>query len=355
MPTAKSIWGIHDFVPDYTAFSSLDEFISTPDHKIKGGYSGCGWHRIVMPLNALAEHGWKISYTWGRPPKEFDEYRIVIGQRTDKFEALPDWRRMRARHRLVYELDDDVFTVEAVNAQAHRVYRDLTVQEAVRHSAETADILTVSTPVLAEVMRKNAAQTEIRVLKNCVPGALLDMQRPRDRRHLIVGWSGGASHGADLAMIAAPLRNFLDRNKNARLHLMGVNYEETIGRKCRYTQWIPARPDLKYYHGYDFDVALCPLTGTVFDQSKSNIKALEAMSLGIPVLASDVEPYRDLVIDGVNGYLIRKRNEWGKRLQELASDTQAREEMSAKARETARAWTIEANWHKWAAVYEELL
>lgn len=355
MHTGKSIWGIHDFIPDYTAFASLDEFLITPDHKMKGGYSGCGWHRVVMPLNELARNGWEVSYTWGRPPKEFDSYRIVLAQRTDKYDALPDWRRMRLNHKLAYELDDDVFTVDPVNTMAHRVYKNLEVQEAVRHSAEVADIVTVSTDVLAEVMAKHTGHRNIRVVKNCVPGAILDWERPRDRRHLVVGWSGGASHGSDIAMIAGTLRNFLDRNKNARLHLMGTNYEETIGRRCRFTSWVRADPSLKYYRGYDFDIALCPLTGTVFDQSKSNIKALEAMALGIPVLASDVEPYRDLVIDGVNGYLIRKKNDWGKRLQELANDVQARAELGSKARETARAWTIESNWHKWASIYEELL
>jgi glycosyltransferase involved in cell wall biosynthesis len=61
------------------------------------------------------------------------------------------------------------------------------------------------------------------------------------------------------------------------------------------------------------------------------------------------------VIDGVNGYLIRKRGDWARRLRELTEDDAAREEMGAKARETARAHTIGAGWRKWASAYEELL
>src|SRR5262249_39057852 len=142
----------------------------------------------------------------------------------------------------------------------------------------------------------------------------------RDRRHLVVGWQGGASHGEDMAMIAAPLREFLDRQRAARLHLMGTNYGKTIGRPCRYTPGVPAAADPDYYRAIDFDIGLCPLTGTAFDQSKSGIKALEYMALGIPVLASDTEPYRGLVTDGVNGWLIRRPGDWLRRLRDLAAD-----------------------------------
>jgi len=355
----KSVWGIHDFVPDLGQFKKVQDgnrlHWEPPEGETPGGYSGCGWQRIVMPFEELTRHGWRTGYAWGRMPKEFSDYRVVVAQRTDKYEALPDWRRMRARHRLVYELDDDVFSTDPVNAQAHRVYANPLVQEAVRTAAQVSDVITVSTQRLAEIMARETGHHDIRVITNCVPGALLEWERPRDQRHMVVGWAGGASHGADLAMIADPVRKFLDRNKKAVLHLIGQNYEGTFGRPVRWTSWVRATPDLKYYRGFDFDVALCPLTGTVFDQSKSALKALEPMALGIPVLASDCEPYRGTVIDGVNGYLIKKPNEWGRRLHELANDKAAREEMGAKARETARAHTIEANWQRWAAVYEELL
>lgn len=349
----RSIWAIHDFVPDTDAYSSIEEYLRTPADEIKGGYSGCGWARVVMPLNELARHGWRVKMRHGRPPPESEPYRIIVAQRTDKYAALPDWRRLRLRHRLVYEVDDDVFSVDPVNTQAYVIYNRPEVQDAVRHAAEVADLVTVSTEPLREVMEK-ATGRDVHVLPNCIPAALLNMQRSRDRRHCIVGWCGGASHGADIAMIAEPLSKLIDSNKQVRLHLVGVNYEKTIGRRCRFTSWVRAGPDLHYYEAYDFDVALAPLTGTVFDRSKSHIKALEAMALGIPVLASDCEPYRELVIDGVNGYLCRERD-WERRLRELANDREAREEMGAKARETARAWTIEANWHRWADLYEELL
>jgi len=85
----------------------------------------------------------------------------------------------------------------------------------------------------------------------------------------------------------------------------------------------------------------------VFARAKSAVKALEYAALGIPVIASDVGPYREFVLDGVTGYLVRRDHEWERRLRDLANDDAMRIEMGAKAREHARDWTIQANWRHW--------
>jgi glycosyltransferase involved in cell wall biosynthesis len=61
------------------------------------------------------------------------------------------------------------------------------------------------------------------------------------------------------------------------------------------------------------------------------------------------------VIDGVTGFLVSKKGQWVDRIRLLAADDALRESMGAKAREIAAQHTIEGNWHKWAAVYQEAL
>ena len=348
-----SAWGIHDLVPDYKAFSSLKDF-QVMDRPLKGGPSGCGWYRIVMPLDELARHGWKTGYAPGTPPAEAGDYRVLAAQRMDKHAALPDWRRFRLRHRLVYEIDDDIFSIERVNWTAYNAYHRGDAQDAVAHAAQVADVVTVTTEPLAEVMREQTGRSDVRVLPNCVPDGLLALEPYRDRRNFVVGWAGGASHAADVAMIAEPVRGFVEAHKRARLHLVGTDFRKTFECRAGFSSWVPSDASLEYYRLLGFDVALAPLTGTRFDASKSNIKALEAMALGIPVLASDCEPYRGTVIDGVNGYLCRTPDDWARRLRELYADREARLAMGAKARETAREWTIGARWKQWADTYQEL-
>lgn len=312
--------------------------------------SGCGEYRIKIPLGELAKRGHDVQLELGGTGEAAAGWQIVVGQRMDKHDALPIWRRLGLTSKLVYEIDDDVFCVDPVNWMAHRVYSKPVPQDSVIHAAQVADLVTVTTEPLADVMR--AHNPNVVVIPNFVPDELLELQRPR-RGRLVVGWAGGASHGADMSMIAGQVRRFLDRHPTAEMHLIGTDYTRTIRRPCRFTQW---SGDLfAYYRNIDFDIGLAPLTGTPFDRSKSNIKALELSALGIPVLASDVEPYRDFVIDGVTGYLIRREHEWFKRLRELANDPDMREEMGVKARAHAANWTISAGWKRWATAYEELL
>ncbi len=316
--------------------------------------SGCGWYRIRLPLTALAGRGHEVKLVLGSDVDTEDAhgYQVIVAQRMDKQEALPEWRRLirPPRPRLVYEIDDDVFSVDVVNQLAWGTYSRSEVRDAVMHAAETADVVTVTCEPLAEVMRR--CNPNVAVLPNCVPDDLLEHERPR-RPRVVVGWAGGASHALDMVSVAAPLRRFLDRNRHVELHLIGTDYRPTIGRQARHTLW--SEDVWKYYRAIDYDIGICPLVDTPFARSKSAIKALECAALGIPVVASNVGPYQRFVVEGVTGYLVDHDHQWSKRLYELANDAPMRAEMGAAAREHARSWAISRHAHRWEAAYEGIM
>jgi glycosyltransferase involved in cell wall biosynthesis len=319
--------------------------------------SGCGYYRMTLPLAELARHGHEVELRLGKDVRAGDAspWPLIVGQRIDKHDALPLWRRFAARSRLVYEIDDDVFNVDPVNWMAYGTYSRRDVQDAVAHAAEVADLVTVTTEPLAQVMRQ--FNDNIAVLPNCVPGWAC-APRPAGDRRLTVGWGGGASHAHDIAEVARPVRRFLDRHPGWDMVLMGTDYRPTIRHeRARFTPWVDiTRDPAGFYGAIGWDIGLAPLAGAgVFNRSKSHIKALEYAARGIPVLASDAEPYRDFVIDGVTGFLIRYDHEWLKRLDELAADNGLREQMGAAAREHARRYTIEKNWTLWRDAYASLL
>jgi hypothetical protein len=227
------------------------------------------------------------------------------------------------------------------------------VQDAVQHSAEVANLVTVTTEPLAEVMR--AYNDNVAVLPNYIPAYVLDL--PRTPGHAI-GWAGGASHAEDVAVIAGTVRTFLDRNPEWQMRIMGTDYRPTIRHeRTTFVPWVKITEDpTGFYQANDWDIGLAPLApGGVFNRSKSYIKALEYAARGIPVLASDAEPYRGFVQDGVTGFLIRYDHDWVKRLDELANDDKLRAQMGAAAREHARAYAMEDHWQEWAQAYGKVL
>lgn len=308
--------------------------------------SACGYYRITLPLDYLAHKGWDVQTAcgWDERARDFD---VVIGQRVGRTHALPIWRRLRPDHRLVYETDDDFWTIDEWNLRA-RAEHSPAVIDAVEQAIRVAHVATVSTGPLAEVVA--AHNPNVRVLPNHIDGRLLGMERPR-RDRLTVGWAGGDSHLRDWQELAPHLKRFLARRDDVDLHVIGTDFARVYGIPARVTGW---QELWAYYGSVDFDIGLAPLADTVFNRSKSPIKAVEYGALGIPVIASAVGPYADYVLDGVTGFLVRRDHEWSRYLRLLVEDTALREEMGRKAKEQAAEFTIQKGWTRWAAVYEEV-
>jgi glycosyltransferase involved in cell wall biosynthesis len=84
------------------------------------------------------------------------------------------------------------------------------------------------------------------------------------------------------------------------------------------------------------------------------LSVMEAMTAGLPVVASRVGDLPDLVEDGVNGFLVPERapEAFAERIVELLSDDERRERFSVAARLAARRYCLEAATRGWQAVLE---
>jgi glycosyltransferase involved in cell wall biosynthesis len=209
-----------------------------------------------------------------------------------------------------------------------------------------ADLITCATPRLAEEMAHyNPAVT---VVPNGLPAAILDWpaRQPSDR--VTIGWAGSPSTAPELLLAAAAVDGILARPPaRVRLgfHTIGVD-PTIIGRAglrnpfTRVTRWIPHSID--YLRAVDFDIWIAPYRPTRFNEAKVATKAIEAAFLGIPIVASDTEPYRAFVRHGETGLLVRRPGDWSTHLRRLAGDPSLRERMGNAARDLARDHTIDA-------------
>lgn len=307
--------------------------------------TACGYYRIRLPFDHMKANGLAVEYAReGTAP----EGSVIVGQRVGGEGFMPHWLKAWRSHKLVWETDDDLWTIDPKNFRATRNFTPERLAE-LEQAASVAHLVTVSTEPLAEVMRQY--NPNVIVIPNHIDGALLDIERPgRDR--LTIGWAGGDSHLKDWAMVAPKLRRFLDRNAAVDFHSIGANYLIANEIRGRHTPWSTDLFD--YYRTIDFDIGIAPLTSSRFNQSKSAIKAMEYAALGIPVIASNEAPYQPFVIDGVTGFLVDREHEWEARLRDLVNDEAMREEMGAAAKEHVKQWTIQNGWHLWADAYATL-
>lgn len=106
--------------------------------------------------------------------------------------------------------------------------------------------------------------------------------------------------------------------------------------------WVRALPN---------PVAVIPLEDSRFAACKSAIKWFEYGEAGVPVLCSDVSPYREVVDPGRTGWLVAgDASAWQLALTRVATDAELRRQVARAARETVRAHhTLDLTVQAWAA------
>lgn len=359
---------------------------------------GTWWYRLHLVAEALKARGHECRIggrvsEWAR-----DEAQIIVGQRVCHPRSAIGWRELAAagRWRMVYEVDDNLLQIDprtndlaattANRAQAFNMvkshlgaldadrlpaglvrtdpghsqpfqdFRDPAVQAAMRECITRADMVTVTVPQLAEVLRPLNGNSV--VLPNSIPASLLDMkpQRYPLAGRVVLGWQGSSTHTDDWEVAAEAVRGVLwDHEYDTHMRFVGTPHPG--GMRINQVSYLGWTTDLweHYRRVSRFHVGLAPLRDTVFNASKSPLRAVEMMALGVPGVYSKVPAYEAIVEHGVTGFLARTSADWREYLNNLIASPGLRAQMGDAAREAARAWTIEDRVSLWESAYQSLL
>lgn len=311
--------------------------------------NGCGHYRIRQPFAVLRDLGYDATCEGSMPlAVSAGEVDVVIAQRV----VLPgptEWIQKTARKgnvKIVLEFDDDLWNLEGTNAIAHRFF-DQDMQERAKANLAVADQVTTTTDFLAERLSEYTT-APIEVIPNHINRWVTEHQPQRRDDSVTIGYAGSATHAGDWEELRTELKRFASRARDVDLHLMGNNLTEGWPR-ARFTWW---KNDIdSYVRSIDFHIGLAPLRPSLFNKSKSALKAIEYGALGIPIVASDCGPYPGYVIHGETGFLVKYPHEWAKYLRCLVNDADLRAEMGQRAREHVRKTSvIEDNIWRWEKV-----
>jgi O-antigen biosynthesis protein len=227
----------------------------------------------------------------------------LIVQR-DALDADPDKVLSMAHEsglRLIVDVDDDLshpdagrFSGDAERYQAR--WEDL------RHLLEGADRVLVSTSVLADRVRPHVRQAPVVVQNELDPRVWLrdiDLQPAPQVDEWRILYMGSRTHDEDLML----LRGVLDRlqgmlSRRVVLELAGVTDNPEAGGWTsqleipRGSRSFPAFVSWLRSNRLRWHAAVAPLRDTGFNDAKSDLKLLEYAMLELPVVASNVGPYR---------------------------------------------------------------
>ncbi len=322
--------------------------------------AGPGFYRLRVPLDALARHGGhEVRVDTRMDEWGLEEADVIVGQRVAQPGAAKRWERLATnaygrRPLLVLELDDDLWNVDPANVPAWKFFREggPGILDNLTRSVKLADVVTVSTEPLAEVVRR--INPNVVVLPNSLPAAAY-LGGGRRADGLRIGWGGGASHVLDVEEMLPSLRQHLRRRPRDTYVNMGTLFPSVTravsgaGR----VQAFPWTDDMDQYYRQvaSLDIGLAPLRPSVFNRSKSDLKVLEYAAAGVAFIASKVGPYESSVDDGATGLLTTRPHEWGVALRYLSENDAARTDLAADAYTWALSRSVDQTWQHWETVY----
>jgi glycosyltransferase involved in cell wall biosynthesis len=216
------------------------------------------------------------------------------------------------------------------------------------------DIVAVVDQVIAgnRYLAEHAAAPE----KTTVIPTVVDTSRfralpTRDRRgrEVVVGWTGLRGNYPQLMTAFPGIASALART-GARLLLISNAPPPAPLRAL--AEYVPWRQESELEDMSRIDIGLMPLPDSPFTRGKCAYKLIQYMALGRPGVASPVGANREVVTDGVDGFLPASTAAWEETLVRLIDDPDLRARVGAAARARAEsAYSIEAAIPR----YEEVL
>ena len=268
----------------------------------------------------------------------------------------PYYFKESPEQKVILEIDDDL-TGE---------HRDIGVHPWLNDMMPYVDAVTVSTKPLQRQMIKVYGKPAY-VLPNYLRTDFytdISASATRDIDTLTIGLVGTKTHWADWALVVEPLIR-LKKKHGDKISILAGHY---------HPNYLKAIPGIRFLPGFPYevypsllrqvDIRLCPLeSNEPFNDSKSPIAALEAMSSARPVgntaggaipVCSNHLVYRGAVNNRNNGYLV-KDDQWFDALDMLVSDERTRNRISVQGHSWVRKHAdIKDHADEWRSVYAQI-
>jgi glycosyltransferase involved in cell wall biosynthesis len=238
----------------------------------------------------------------------------------------------RGRPPIVFDFDDAIFLPNVSDAnRLIGVFKRPQKVEAIIRSSD--HVITGNEYLAAYARRFSTAVTMIPTSVDTdrfVPAAH-DSDSGGPRREPIVGWIGSPTTSSYIRSLAPVLRRVHGRQPftlrvsgaGEPFDLPGVNVEN-----------VPWSLDREVQLFNTCDVGVYPLADDEWSKGKCGFKAIEFMACGVPVVAAAVGVNREIVEDGLNGFLAASEDEWVDKLVRLLRDAPLRRRFAEAGRRT---------------------
>lgn len=363
---------------------------------------GVGKFRILDPFKYIGDHfnndvHVDITFNVENNDSYFDNYQIVVfhsfihkSSHEDNVNRVK-WLKKKGI-KTIMDIDD-FWSVD----HRHPMFNNLRHHKIAEKKIELlklVDYVTTTTPIFAKTIKEKLKLNNVFIFPNAIdPNEQQFKPKPIESDKIRFGWLGGSTHNYDIELlrngISSTFYSFKDKVQfvlcgfDTRGEKTEVNKttgevtkkpilpEETVWYEYEkiftdnykildneYVEFLKTftnnnldfsnKPYVrrwteditKYANNYNyFDISLAPLTESIFNSNKSQLKIIEAGFHKKAIIASDVEPYTIDLVDGVNSLLVspkKNHKQWTKHFSKLINNPDLIKELGEKLYETVK-------------------
>jgi len=217
---------------------------------------------------------------------------------------------------VIYDFDDAVYLPNP--SHANRAIGLLKWPQKVARILERSDCVIAGNEYLAAFARRHA--DAVRVIPTCVDTTKFVPQAHANAIP-VIGWIGTPTT-APYLMTLAPTLQQLARTHRFVLRVCGAGTPIRIpGVTVENTPWT-LDGEVALFN--TCDVGVYPLTDDEWARGKCGFKAIQFMACGVPVVAAPVGVNREIITDGINGFLASDERDWHDKIARLLDDAAMR-------------------------------
>ena len=304
----------------------------------------CYRYRVAPFAVTLARAGWRLECEplANDPLSRWRQFRklaaadAVLLQR----KLLPFWQLRtlrRAAKKLVYDFDDAVFHRDSYHAKGieswQRMWRFWTTVYA-------ADLVLAGNQFLFDQAAAFVGEKCVRFFPTCVEPRHYRTASHDDAGPAKLVWIGQRSTVRSLHQMHEQLRTAATACP-LELHVVSDVFPDLEGVRVVPIAWNSATETAEVAAA---DIGISWLPDDSWSRGKCGLKVLQYMAAGLPVVANRVGVHREMIIDGVTGFLADTPREWASAVRRLASDARLRASIGAAGRRRVEQHYSVARW-----------
>jgi O-antigen biosynthesis protein len=273
-----------------------------------GDMSGCGTIRVIIPSLILNNY-YSLKYQfeslyntrYSPYPGSYSDCSYVTFQRSStiqQLEMIKHLKKSDPSRKILYEIDDDLLNIPDWNF-ASKFYNSN--RDNIKKIIGMCDGVVCSTNKLKHTL--SPYNDNITVSPNYLPKFIWGEAKAKpetNQSKVRIMYAGSHNHfdqNSDRGDFGPKLIEYVKKTIDDFQWIFVGGIPQSLKGNDRIINhfWRPVIEYPSFLKSLNPDIFLAPLDINEFNRSKSDIKALEAAALGIPLIATNIEPYHNMI------------------------------------------------------------